>query len=288
MSIPFPTSPTINQTYKHPSSNKTFKWDGIKWTRIIKKLDTSPLLPNTGGTLTGNLYGLPRPSTNSSAADKAYVDTIARLKITSKQMDDRVRAVGNPKFLYVSGTRTMTGNLTTARLNMFHLPSKYTSHKISFKNNWHQSWCHAHHTPGQYVGVDWGYDNTVVMSTRISPSPYVWTLGPRRLNSDIRNKKNIISITNGITKTKNIKAYTYQFKDTETEKSITENKTKIGVIAQHVQKVFPIATSQTQFDEDTSKLVIDTGALAALTLATIKEIDSKLAQIKENSKKPEL
>jgi hypothetical protein len=45
MELEFPTDPKINDTWKDPSNNVVYKWDGYRWTVTFVNVSSLPRLP---------------------------------------------------------------------------------------------------------------------------------------------------------------------------------------------------------------------------------------------------
>jgi hypothetical protein len=99
--------------------------------------------------------------------------------------------------------------------------------------------------------------------------------------SDRRFKKNIKPIEGALAKSMRINGNSYQWnKLAEKEKSLQENKNKIGVIAQEVEKLFP---ELVETDKKGYKSV-DYAGLTAVLLEAVKELSAKVTTLEsENS-----
>ena len=81
--------------------------------------------------------------------------------------------------------------------------------------------------------------------------------------SDIALKRNIKVIDNPLTKLKEIKGYTYQLKDTETN--------SVGVIAQEVEKVFPQLVHGVEGTKS-----VDYSGLIGVLIESVKELNTEV------------
>ena len=101
-------------------------------------------------------------------------------------------------------------------------------------------------------------------------------------SSDIKNKENIKEIPNALEKVLAISGKTFDWKDDYIKKQGGEdgyfiNKKDFGVIAQDVEKVFPIAVKNRK---EKDELAVDYVKLCALAFAAIKELKQELDELR--------
>lgn len=107
--------------------------------------------------------------------------------------------------------------------------------------------------------------NAYTSSTKLYYNPAIGTLNSTSFNSlsDIRYKSELKEITSALDKISTITGYTY--------KLIESDQTSAGLIAQQVQHVLPEAVGG-----DEEKLTLNYGAVLALIVEGIKELNQKI------------
>lgn len=234
MTITFPQTPTINQQYTHTDSNTTFKWDGNKWVAVPYDPKITGFIPLTGGTATGPIT-LPasNPTTSNQAVRKAWIDNIANTKITQAQADARVRAVGDPTWVNVTGD-TRSGDTYVKNLIV------QAGQDIKFYVYWttmNQSfWMHYNGTGNS---LDLGYGTKVIL--KVLTNGQAQANASWKTRSDINGKRNVEEHEDVLSKLKTLSAFEYTIEHADGESLNTA-----GVSAQEVQKVFPELVSTTQ------------------------------------------
>ena len=91
--------------------------------------------------------------------------------------------------------------------------------------------------------------------------------------SDETTKNNVERIDDALAKLRNLKPVTFHYKE---EFSTSPERMHHGFIAQDFQKVMPDAT---YYDEEASKLCIDTGDLIGLLVRAIQQLESRVTRM---------
>lgn len=276
MSIGFPTSPTINDTYIHTPTKIQYKWDGIKWVSVPKNLPSiTGYLHKTGSTMSGQLLLTNPGSGTNNLQTKQYVDKIFAPKISQRQGDARISTIGNPRYVNYTGD-TMTGTLNhhgDIILNP-HPTYKDYSNSIIFSSNW---LIRAHHIPGTVAQIAFTYALKPKFAIRLS-SHDVWAFSYRNV-SDISLKENIKEVTDAGNKLKGAKLYRFTSLFANDHKRNTKS---IGVIAQKLEETLPEAVSEieeeSEFNSKNLKKYkeVDLGVVQACTFGALNEIITKL------------
>ena len=95
-------------------------------------------------------------------------------------------------------------------------------------------------------------------------------------NSDLRLKKNIISIHNALDAIKQLNGYTYNWKDNSRDESL-----QTGVIAQEVQKIFPSLVKE----DEKGILSVNYSGLIPVLIEAIKEQQKQIDELKQMLRK---
>ena len=112
----------------------------------------------------------------------------------------------------------------------------------------------------QNSSVELYYDNTLKLNTSSSGATCHGTLAE---TSDVALKRHIKVIDNSLTKLKEIKGYTYQFKE--------NGQSSVGVIAQEVEKVFPQLVHGVEGTKS-----VDYSGLIGVLIESVKELNTEV------------
>jgi hypothetical protein len=92
--------------------------------------------------------------------------------------------------------------------------------------------------------------------------------------SDERLKKDISTVTNALSKIRQINGVEFTMKDDESRRA--------GVIAQEVEKVFPIAVTEKKLMSNETYKTVRYDALHALLIEAVKELADAVEKLSEN------
>ena len=115
---------------------------------------------------------------------------------------------------------------------------------------------------------------TVVMGLN-SGSGNLSVSGTVTANSDVRIKKNIITIENALDKVLNLRGVTFQRTDTE------DDSVKMGVIAQEVEKIVPEVVQLGDPEDPDSIRSVSYGNMVGLLIEAIKEQQKEINELKK-------
>ena len=98
-------------------------------------------------------------------------------------------------------------------------------------------------------------------------------------SSDVRIKKNIVSIESALDKVNALRGVYFEFdKNNELEVSVPHGKTRVGLIAQEVEKVVPEIVSKDKSKEEYRSVKYD--KLVALLVEAMKEQQKQIDELK--------
>ena len=101
----------------------------------------------------------------------------------------------------------------------------------------------------------------------------IGSIGGALLMSDRETKENIESIEDALTKLRQLKPVTYNYKE---EWSSSYEREHNGFIAQDYMEVLPDAT---YYDEENEKFCIDTGELIGLLVRAVQQLETKVTRL---------
>ena len=99
-------------------------------------------------------------------------------------------------------------------------------------------------------------------------------------SSDVRLKKNINTIEDGLAKVEKLRGVTYEWKDSEESGSDGNNITpeRMGVIAQEIMDIVPEVVTH---DKENDRYGVDYGHLTGLLIEAVKELSDKVKQLEK-------
>lgn len=193
--------------------------------------------------------------TNDTLKMSLYKDNQATHKLHLGQLNN----------LNVSGNATVSGILKTPQLQP-------VSGSLDLSG---QGWGMNFYIDNDKNSADhyrWYSDSTQVM-TLGGNNGHLWILGNYSSSSDIRYKKDIVKISNGLDKVKAINGYNYHWKDKNKDQRL-----QMGVIAQEVETVMP----ELVYDNEDGYKSVDYTSMAAVFIEAIKEQQEMIEQLQED------
>jgi hypothetical protein len=219
-------------------------------------------------------------NTSLTYADPSWITSLANTKITGLITSAQIASVANTKITGTFPAANITGlatSATTDTSNATNITSgTLSAGRLQYLMN--QGVGTANNVQHNSLGIGTAASGTTGEIRAIDNITAYYS-------SDISLKENVNDITNAVDIVYQIGGKTFDWTDTYIQEHGGEDgyfiqKSDFGVIAQDVQKVFPLAVRQRQ----DGLLAVDYEKLCALAFAAIKELKDEIEILKGNSK----
>ena len=134
------------------------------------------------------------------------------------------------------------------------------------------SWAHYWDVGNACFGID---GSTTSSSYSLYVGGGIYSTGDVVAFSDARVKTNVVTIDNPLDKVLNMRGVYYNPINKETKE--VDNRRRVGVIAQELNKVLPEAVT---YAEDVDEYGVDYGKLTGVLIEAIKELKQEINELK--------